>query len=79
MLQPSWIGEAEAGVPGGAFGQGRGQHPGDDVVVVMNLDDLLAGVGPQVPPDVLDQTPPEGDGAARNTESSAAQSNPSPT
>jgi hypothetical protein len=30
-------------------------------VVIVNLDDVLAGVGPQDPPDVLDQTPPEGD------------------
>jgi len=49
-------------------------------VVVVNLDDFFAGVGPKDPPDVLDQTALlKAIGAARNTVSSAAQSNPSPT
>jgi hypothetical protein len=75
----SRIRESEAGVPGGSFGQRRGEHTGKDVVVVVDLGGGLAGVGPQDSPGVLDDASLEGDRATRNRVSRAGQSKPSPT
>jgi hypothetical protein len=49
------VGEAEAGVAGGAFGQGRCENSGAQVVVVVDLGGGLARVGPQDAPRVLDE------------------------
>jgi hypothetical protein len=47
-------------------------------VVVVNLDDFLAGIGPKDPPDVLDQTALEGDrcGEEHRVERGAVESLP---
>jgi hypothetical protein len=47
-------------------------------VVVVNLDDFFAGVGPKDPPDVLDQTALEGDrcGEEHGVERGAVESLP---
>lgn len=52
---PPGIGEAEAGVSGGAAGQGRGEHSGGGVVIVVNLCGFLSGVWAQDVPGLLDE------------------------
>jgi hypothetical protein len=51
----AWVWEAEAGVAGRTFGQGRCEYSGAHVVVVVNLGGGLAGVGAQDPAGVLDE------------------------
>src|SRR5215467_11319095 len=51
----AWVGEAEAGVAGGAFSQGRGEDRGPYVVVVVDFGGVLAGIGAQDPAGVLDE------------------------
>jgi len=58
----SWVGEAEAGVAGCAFGEGGGEDRGVGVVVVVDLGGGLAGVGAENASDVLDEASLEGDG-----------------
>ena len=58
----SWVGEAEAGVAGGAFGEGGGEDRGVGVVVVVDLGGGLAGVGAENTSDVLDEASLEGEG-----------------
>src|ERR1019366_2330969 len=50
------VGEAEAGIAGGAFGQGGSEHAGGGVVVVVDLGGGLAWAGSQDAPGVLDET-----------------------
>src|ERR1035441_2862120 len=49
------VGEAEAGIAGGAFGQGGSEHAGGGVVVVVDLGGGLAWAGSQDAPGVLDE------------------------
>lgn len=72
------VGEAEAGVAKGAFGQGCGENSRAQVVVVVNLGGCLARVKPQDAARVLDETVFEPIGAARDRISCAWQSKPSP-
>ena len=53
--QAAGVGEAEAGIAGGALGQGSGEHAGGGVVVVVDLSGGLARVGAQDPPGILDE------------------------
>jgi len=55
------VGESEAGVSGGAFGEGCGENAGGGVVVVVDFGGGFAGVGAQDPPGVRDQAPFERD------------------
>ena len=55
MGDAAGVGESEAGVSGGAFGQRCGEHAGGGVVVVVDFGGGFAGVGAQDPPGVLDQ------------------------
>src|SRR5215475_14118953 len=41
----AWVGEAEAGVAGGALGEGRGKDRGLYIVVVVDFDGVLAAIG----------------------------------
>src|SRR5712692_67761 len=59
--QAAGVGEAEAGVAGGAFGQGSGEYAGGGVVVVVDLGGGLARVGAQDPSGVLDEASLERD------------------
>src|SRR5712691_12469847 len=58
--QAAGVGEAEAGVAGGAFGQGSGEYAGGGVVVIVDLGGGLARVGAQDPAGVLDEAAFEG-------------------
>ena len=60
---PSGIGEAEAEVTRRPLGEGSGKHGHLDVVVVVDLCRLLAGVGAQDASGVLDESTLEGDRA----------------
>src|ERR1035437_8904070 len=55
------VGEAQTGGSRRAFGEGRSEHAGGDVVVVMDLGGALARVGSQDATRVLDQSAFEGD------------------
>ncbi len=82
LAEVAWVGEAEAGVAGGAFGEGRGEHAGGGgggggVAIVVDLGGCLARIRAQDAPGVLDQGPLNATGAARNRVSSTGQSKPS--
>src|SRR5216683_5329934 len=58
---PPRVGEAEAGVAGGAFGPRCGEHTGQLVVVVVDLGSGLAVIWAEDAADVLDQAALVGD------------------
>jgi hypothetical protein len=69
------VGEAEAGVTGGAAGQGRGEDTGRRVVIVVDLGGVLAREGTQDPSCVLDQAslPPDRGGEEQGVQGRAVE------
>jgi hypothetical protein len=72
---PPGVGEAEAGVAGGAARQCGGEHAGADIVVVVNLGRLLAGMGTKDTPGVLDEAsfPPDRGGEEQGVQGRAVE------
>jgi len=76
-IDAAWVGEYEARVSMGMFGQGCGEHGGGGVVLIVDFGGGFSWIRPLDPPGVLDEASFEGDGVARNRASRAGQSNPS--